>query len=118
MGMMSGMVGDVNASTAACSGAYQDLIRGEAFVRRKLGIEGGEFLIMVTIRAANNLRHGVDRSLGRSLGKFVSVDPNRVGGCDARKFSALCERGLCEAGRYHSCKGSSRKHIVLLSPDI
>ena len=64
----------------ARSGAYQDLIGGESFVRGKLGVEGGEFLVMVAIRAADHLRHGVDGSLRRSFGKFIAVDPNRVGG--------------------------------------
>src|ERR1700722_12418350 len=73
---------------------------------------------MVAIRATDNFRHGIDGSLGRSFREFVSVDPNGVGGCVARKLGALRERSLSEAGRYHSCKGSSRKHVVLLWPDV
>src|SRR3984957_5965740 len=73
---------------------------------------------MVAIRATDNFRHGIDGSLGRSFREFVSVDPNGVGGCVARKLSALRERSLSEAGRYHSCEGSSRKHVVLLCPDV
>ena len=98
--------------------AYQDLVGSETFARGELGVEGGEFLVVVTVRLADDARHSVDRSLGRSFRELVSVDPNRVGGRCARNRSALCERGLGEAGRYHSCKSSSRKHGVLLSPDL